>query len=490
MELELEDQEDRSKCSKCLEKFRKVLTFLLSHIGLISLVVGYCIMGAFTFEALESSHELQVKRNMTQVRQAVTQYLWTMTKNTHLIREEIWLQNTTYRLQEFETDLLRGGWDGSENLSTQQWTFSGALFYSIVVVTTIGYGHLTPKTVFGKVVTIFYAIIGIPLMLLCLSHIGDFMASSFRVIYWKVCCYMCTRRKSPRTMRRYQGSTFRRGRSLRSNNPSRPGGGSTRGMKRSASAALRSARTSQRSEDSAYSADSAIFTLPDPGIRRVHSDDHLRAALPMRRMKDSPPLHLRPDSYKNIQKRSTRSAEPAFGSKRNLSILCNRYAEDVITDEAQIVRAPQHVRVRQLRSPERFAYSDYWEDEADEYIYGSDDEDNADVRKKPVPIWLCVLLVLSYIIFGAFLFSNWEGWKFLDSAYFCFVTLTTIGFGDFVPAQRVKNDSSEVSIALCSLYLLFGISLLAMSFNLVQEEVISSVKLVATRLGIIREEED
>lgn len=50
MELELEDQEDRSKCSKCLEKFRKVLTFLLSHIGLISLVVGYCIMGAFTFE--------------------------------------------------------------------------------------------------------------------------------------------------------------------------------------------------------------------------------------------------------------------------------------------------------------------------------------------------------------------------------------------------------------------------------------------------------
>ncbi|OXA63215.1 hypothetical protein Fcan01_01756 [Folsomia candida] len=33
------------------------------------------------------------------------------------------------------------------------------------------------------------------------------------------------------------------------------------------------------------------------------------------------------------------------------------------------------------------AYSDYWEDEADEYIYGSDDEDNADVRKKPVPIF-------------------------------------------------------------------------------------------------------
>lgn len=106
---------------------------------------------------------------------------------------------------------------------------------------------------------------------------------------------------------------------------------------------------------------------------------------------------------------------------------------------------------------------------------------------RPVPIWLCVFLVVSYIFGGAFLFSNWEKWHFLDSAYFCFITLTTIGFGDFVPAQRVGSNA-EVSIALCSLYLLFGIALLAMSFNLVQEEVISSVRAVARRLGIIKSE--
>ena len=66
--------------------------------------------------------------------------------------------------------------------------------------------------------------------------------------------------------------------------------------------------------------------------------------------------------------------------------------------------------------------------------------------------------------------------------------LLSLGFGDFVPAQE-KKANAELSIALCSLYLLFGIALLAMSFNLVQEEVISNVKSVAKRLGIIKEEE-
>lgn len=61
-------------------------------------------------------------------------------------------------------------------------------------------------------------------------------------------------------------------------------------------------------------------------------------------------------------------------------------------------------------------------------LYGDDydaDGDNSYIR--PVPIWLCVFLVIGYIIGGAFLFRAWEKWDFLDAAYFCFITLTTIG---------------------------------------------------------------
>ena len=43
------------------------------------------------------------------------------------------------------------GWDGSEDLNKQKWTFPGSLFYSIVLISTIGYGDQTPKTQWGKV---------------------------------------------------------------------------------------------------------------------------------------------------------------------------------------------------------------------------------------------------------------------------------------------------------------------------------------------------
>ena len=103
------------------------------------------------------------------------------------------------------------------------------------------------------------------------------------------------------------------------------------------------------------------------------------------------------------------------------------------------------------------------------------------------------MLVISYIIGGAALFSNrekdWKGdnWRFLDSAYFCFITLTTIGFGDFVPSHSYESDSYGAGI--CIVYLLFGMALLVMTFNLMQEEVVQRARYVGQNLGIIKNDE-
>ena len=106
---------------------------------------------------------------------------------------------------------------------------------------------------------------------------------------------------------------------------------------------------------------------------------------------------------------------------------------------------------------------------------------------RQIPLWICGVLVIGYIVGGAFLFTSWEKWTFLDSAYFCFITLTTIGFGDFVPKAEQK-ENTELSIILCSVYLIFGMSLLVMTFNLVQQRVVDQVRRMAQKLGIIRDE--
>uniref|UniRef100_A0A0A9XJ12 Two pore potassium channel protein sup-9 n=1 Tax=Lygus hesperus TaxID=30085 RepID=A0A0A9XJ12_LYGHE len=68
---------------------------------------------------------------------------------------------------------------------------------------------------------------------------------------------------------------------------------------------------------------------------------------------------------------------------------------------------------------------------------------------------------------GAAMFSRYEGWSYFDSFYYCFVTLTTIGFGDYVALQ---NDQALVNkpgyVALSLVFILFGLAVVAASINL------------------------
>ena len=53
----------------------------------------------------------------------------------------------------------------------------------------------------------------------------------------------------------------------------------------------------------------------------------------------------------------------------------------------------------------------------------------------PIPIVVSICVLLGYIMLGAFLFKSWEKWDLSTSMYFSFITLTTIGFGDYSPTN-------------------------------------------------------
>lgn len=57
----------------------------------------------------------------------------------------------------------------------------------IIVCFVSGYGNLTPRTAGGKLATVLYALVGIPLMLLYMANVGDILATSFKFTYKKMC---------------------------------------------------------------------------------------------------------------------------------------------------------------------------------------------------------------------------------------------------------------------------------------------------------------
>lgn len=93
-----------------------------------------------------------------------------------------------------------------------------------------------------------------------------------------------------------------------------------------------------------------------------------------------------------------------------------------------------------------------------------------------LPISLAIFMLIAYILCGAIVYSLWEDWTFFEASYFVFVSMSTIGFGDYVPKHPMFMMASIV-------YLVFGMALTSMCINVVQVKLSDSFRQASAKIS-------
>lgn len=122
-----------------------------------SVFIVYLLIGAAAFQALECVQEH---------------------KEVHMIEASKLRMRRVYNindtdLEKFILEVKQAVNDGYFDVDFDRWSFFGSIFFAASVLTTIGYGHIAPRTIWGRVFCMFYAFIGIPITGLMLRSIGD-----------------------------------------------------------------------------------------------------------------------------------------------------------------------------------------------------------------------------------------------------------------------------------------------------------------------------
>ncbi|KAJ2937956.1 hypothetical protein O0L34_g14239 [Tuta absoluta] len=92
------------------------------------------------------------------------------------------------------------------------------------------------------------------------------------------------------------------------------------------------------------------------------------------------------------------------------------------------------------------------------------------------PVSLCLAAIFTYIFLGALVLYQLEGWSPIDGVYFCFMSLSTIGFGHLAPGATQKNGASTGTVWFCSIYIMTGLALTAMCFNVLHDEIVHRLR--------------
>ncbi|KAI1711440.1 ion channel domain-containing protein [Ditylenchus destructor] len=191
LHVEAQSKEARSRKSgkHAPPKWARVIgvlyhTYGLKQLFLVALLFFYQFIGACVFYLCEVTND-EAEESAMKASNLLNRNLL-----VHKISDEvskIWSNSSEDLLilikenEQFKTFLDQHLQDYENKLELRasgrkmRWNFWNAMLYAHTIYTTIGYGHLYTKTIPGRILTIIYAIFGIPLMLKILDELGRFL---------------------------------------------------------------------------------------------------------------------------------------------------------------------------------------------------------------------------------------------------------------------------------------------------------------------------
>ena len=186
----------REKLKDCCRKF---VAFMFTQVGVGAVVVCYAIAGAFAFMSIEAEVDSEINETVDNIRTSCVKDLWNVTDHLNVLHKDKWYFDVRKLLINYQQNIsqaIKSGYDGRSN--AERWSFPSALMFSLSVFTMIGFGHLVPRTDWGKIATMLYAVFGIPVYVLYFMNMGQVLASTFKWIYCKmVSCTASLQKEKP-----------------------------------------------------------------------------------------------------------------------------------------------------------------------------------------------------------------------------------------------------------------------------------------------------
>ncbi|GMS84587.1 hypothetical protein PENTCL1PPCAC_6762, partial [Pristionchus entomophagus] len=179
--------------------------FGIRHILLVIMMSLYAILGGFMFEALEAENEREIVALTVHDMNIVISDFVDLIVNVSLTETNETVRTNTLAIasKKFYTSMLitedrylGSAWHKAEDLDLNiQWTVLPAMFYAFTLFSTIGYGSISCNTWVGRYVSILYACIGIPLMLLTIGDLGEVLQRMMcRLLIWIEIKWSCCRK--------------------------------------------------------------------------------------------------------------------------------------------------------------------------------------------------------------------------------------------------------------------------------------------------------